>query len=188
MANTKRKCKHCKEYQPVEEMVKLPAGWFCSTAAGIKFAMEKTKAVKSKAFTKQCNADRKKAKENTKGYQAKKAQDSFNRVMRALDIGQPCVSCQTPYNQIKKKNAGHYRSVGAAPHLRFNEDNVWLQCEHCNTHKSGNAVEYRINLIKRIGVERVEALEADNTPVQYRIDDYKAIRLKYNLKFKELEE
>ena len=61
--------------------------------------------------------------------------------------------------KLKKINAGHYISSGKSKFLTFNEDNVHLQCEYCNTYKHGNPIDYRINLIKKIGVDRVEYLE-----------------------------
>jgi hypothetical protein len=57
---------------------------------------------------------------------------------------------------------------------------------HCNQHKSGNAVEYRINLVKRIGQDKVEYLESCNDPVKYTIEDAKEIKRLYNEKLKEL--
>ncbi len=114
----------------------------------------------------------------------KLAQPEFNRFIRARDKGNLCISCQKP---PKKKNAGHYRSVGACPELRFNEDNCHLQCEHCNTHKSGNAVDYRINLVNKIGLDRVVELEGHHEPKHYIIDDIKEIRERYRLATKELE-
>ena len=58
-------------------------------------------------------------------------------------------------------HAGHYRSIGAAAHLRFNEDNVHKQSGEQNVYKSGNIEAYRKNLIKKIGLERVEAPDRD---------------------------
>jgi hypothetical protein len=83
-------------------------------------------------------------------------------------------------------DAGHYRSTGAAPHLRFNEDNCHRQLVVCNRHGSGRAVDYRIGLIARIGIERVEALENDNSVAKYTVDDLKAICFRYRAKLKDL--
>jgi len=60
-------------------------------------------------------------------------------------------------------DAGHYRSRGAASHLRFNTWNIHAQCVKCNRHLSGNVVEFRINLIRRIGEDKVQQLEADSS-------------------------
>ena len=84
-------------------------------------------------------------------------------------------------------DAGHYRSTGAASHLRFKEDNCHAQSKHDNQYKSGNAVEYRIRLIERIGLERVEALESDNQPKKWERDELIAIKAKYKAKLKELQ-
>jgi hypothetical protein len=77
-------------------------------------------------------------------------------------------------------NAGHYMSVGSTPELRFNEDNVHKQCERCNSYFSGNLVNYRRELINRIGVERVEFLERkDHEPLKLTIDEIKELIKKY---------
>ena len=94
-----------------------------------------------------------------------------------------CISCQKP---PKKRNAGHYRSVGACPELRFEELNCHMQCEHCNTYLSGNLIEYRKNLILKIGVEKVEFLESKHEPKKYTIDEIKEIKAKYKQKLKGL--
>ncbi|MDG6786005.1 recombination protein NinG, partial [Glaesserella parasuis] len=72
------------------------------------------------------------------------------------------------------------------PELRFNEDNVHKQCSACNNHLSGNITEYRINLVRKIGVERVEALESYHPPVKWSIEDCKEIIKTYRAKIKEL--
>ena len=114
----------------------------------------------------------------------KETQIVYNLFIRIRDAGLNCISCDNP--MYKKINCGHYRSVKAAPHLRFDERNTFAQCEHCNTHLSGNIVNYRPNMIKRVGIEQVEAVESDNTPNHYSIDDIKDIKLFYKAKIKEL--
>jgi len=89
----------------------------------------------------------------------KSTQKIFNSYIRERDKGNPCISCNNP--NPKKVNAGHYISSGKSKYLTFNESNVHLQCEYCNTHLHGNLLEYRINLIKKIGLEKVEELEAN---------------------------
>ena len=87
----------------------------------------------------------------------KVAQQVFNKYIRERDANELCISC----NQIpKKKNAGHYFSQGGHSAVRFDEDNVHLQCEHCNTYLSGNLLNYQIGIQKRIGAERLIELHA----------------------------
>lgn len=113
----------------------------------------------------------------------KEAQAAFNAYIRKRDEGLPCISCGS---FTGKKNAGHYRSVGSAPELRFEESQVWLQCEKCNSYLSGNLINYRINLIKRIGLDKVEWIEEKHEPKKYTIPEIKSIKAQYKLKLKEL--
>ncbi len=128
----------------------------------------------------------KKAKDGlkTRGDYAKGAQTAFNRYIRARDHNEPCISCR---REPKKRNAGHYRSVGAAPELRFDEKNCHLQCEHCNSYQSGNAIEYRIHLVHKIGLDSVEWLEGPHPPKKYTIDELKEIKTGFNAWARELE-
>ena len=84
-----------------------------------------------------------------------KAQVKFNSFIRKRDEGQPCISC----GKFRELQAGHFYSAGHHSHMRFNEDNVHGQCKSCNYFLSGNLIEYRKNLIKKIGAERVEKLD-----------------------------
>lgn len=128
-----------------------------------------------------------KAKLKSRSEWIKEAQSVFNKFIRLRDKDQPCISCGR-YHQ-GKYDAGHYRSVGACPELRFCEINCFRQCVPCNQHKSGNIIEYRINLVKRIGADKVAWLERqDHEPKKYTIEDCKAIIKYYKTKIKELEE
>jgi hypothetical protein len=112
------------------------------------------------------------------------AQREFNRWIRERDFGEPCISCGRITGA--KVNAGHYRTTAAASHLRFNPDNVHLQCEHCNTHLSGNLIEYRKGLVAKIGAARVELLEDDNRSVKWTREELLALRREYTVKWREL--
>jgi hypothetical protein len=100
----------------------------------------------------------------------KEAQIAFNRYIRARDMGKPCICCGRSQGDLKHGgavDAGHYRSRGSAPALRFNLFNCHSQLAYCNRYLSGNVVGYRAGLIERIGLERVERLEADNSPRRF---------------------
>lgn len=127
-----------------------------------------------------------KAKEaiKTRAQWMKEAQQAFNAFIRARDDKEPCISCGRFHQG--QWHAGHYRTTAAAPELRFNELNVWKQCAPCNNHKHGNVTEYRINLVRRIGVEKVEWLEGKHEPKKYTIDDLKHIKAIYKQKLKDL--
>jgi hypothetical protein len=93
---------------------------------------------------------------------------AFNSFIRARDAGKPCICCGKPLGtEPNTFDAGHYRSAGSAPHMRFVEDNVHGQSKHCNNYLGGNHVAYRQGLIQRIGLAAVERIEADNTTRKY---------------------
>jgi hypothetical protein len=141
-------------------------------------------------------AEKERAKKERKEYRARKeklksrsgwladAQTAVNAYIRARDEGKPCISCGRHHSG--QNHAGHYRSVGAASHLRFDEENIHLQCQPCNVHKSGNAIEYRIHLIERIGSAAVARLERDNQVKKWTIEEAKEIRDLYRAKLKGL--
>jgi hypothetical protein len=116
----------------------------------------------------------------------KEAQTAFNAFVRARDeaAGLPCVSCGRHHQG--QNHAGHFLSVGAHPAHRFNELNVWLQCQPCNTHLSGNALNYRKELIRRIGLARVEMLEMDVPARKYSVEELQQIKATYAKKLKDL--
>ena len=84
-----------------------------------------------------------------KGQYMREAQAAFNAWIRARDAAQPCISCGRHHDG--KYDAGHYRTVGSNPALRFEPLNCHKQCVPCNQHKSGDIVNYRISLVVRIG-------------------------------------
>jgi hypothetical protein len=120
----------------------------------------------------------------TKGHYMREAQAAFNAWVRERDAKLPCISCGRHHEG--KYDAGHYRTVGSNPALRFEPLNCHRQCSPCNTHKSGNIVNYRIELVKRIGAAAVEWLEGPHAPKKYTIEDLKAITAEYRAKTREL--
>ena len=119
-----------------------------------------------------------------KGQYMKEAQTAFNAWVRERDAALPCISCGRHHQG--KYDAGHYRTVGSNPALRFEPLNCHRQCSPCNTHKSGDIVNYRIELVKRIGADKVDWLEGPHDPKRYTIEDLKTIKADYLAKTKEL--
>lgn len=114
----------------------------------------------------------------------KELEIAFNAYIRKRDSNCPCISCGKPL--AGTYHAGHYRHAGSAKAVRFHEDNVHGQCIECNLHRHGNPVEYRIRLVQRIGVERVEALETSNGSVKWDVEWLKAKKEEYKKRAKEL--
>ena len=86
-----------------------------------------------------------------------------------------------------KANAGHYRSIGACPELRFEESQVALQCERCNTYLSGNLIEYRRGLLARVGADRLDWIEGPHQPKHYSVEEIEGIKRKYSALARRLE-
>ena len=117
------------------------------------------------------------------------AQQAFNAFIRERDKDLPCICCGQPLSAGDLGGAydcGHYRSVGSAPQHRYNELNAHAQRKQCNRWGSGRAVDYRLGLIARIGLEAVEALESDNQPRKWTRDELAVIRDEYRQKLKQL--
>lgn len=120
----------------------------------------------------------------------KKAQHAFNAFIRERDKARTCICCQQPLGTGDVGglyDCGHYRSTGSASHLRFDEDNAHAQRKYCNRHGAGRAVDYRIGLIARIGLERVEALECNNEVVRWDRDTLRQIAVIYRAKLRQLQ-
>lgn len=107
------------------------------------------------------------------------AQKWVNKYIRIRDAGKPCISCGKPDDGTHQIHASHYRSRGACSSLRFHEDNIHASCAQCNTMKSGNILEYRIGIIKKIGEDRVKWLESQPKSYKWTIDEAKAITKEY---------
>ena len=151
---------------------------WCSPECGVQIARDK----QQKERTAQAKIERKairEAKERIKPRSAymKETQSAFNAWVRERDRDLPCISCGRHHQG--KYDAGHYRSVGSNPALRFEPLNCHRQCVPCNQHKSGNAIEYRINLVARIGADKVAWLEGPHAAKHYSIEELQAIKAKY---------
>lgn len=174
-----KRCKVCRtKFEPRNSL---------EAVCGFKCALAFTKTKQGKAHVnKAYRAETRERRAKLKSRQdwLNDVQVVFNRYIRLRDKDNACISCGRSTGC--KVNAGHYRSVGAAPELRFCEDNVHLQCEHCNCFNSGAAIDYRIGLIQKIGAERVGWLEGPHDPKRYTIEDLKALKKEYQAKIKEL--
>jgi hypothetical protein len=155
-------------------------------------ALELSKTIQKKIIAKEAQEDRKKTREKldamrTKPQLVKIAQVSFNKYIRERDLLKPCISCgKPPSTESNQTDAGHFRSVGSAPHMRFVEDNVHGQCKHCNQYLASNVLAYRKGLIERIGLARVEQIEADQTVRKYTHEGLIEIAKHYNAEARRL--
>ena len=182
----RRKCKVCKLLYYPRSSFQQECSVKCSVVAlrDEKRTPDRRKLVEK--LKRQENAQMKREwKENDIGTVRDQAQGIFNTFIRLRDKNDGCISCST-WSITNQFHAGHYRTRGAAGHLKFNEDNCHKQCAQCNGVKSGNIESYRPRLIEKIGLERVEALENNNEIHRWTIEEYRAVRDRYKQKIKDL--
>jgi hypothetical protein len=172
------KCVICKikfkpKYNSLQKTCDIPCAIVYAAELNVKTAEKRRKKERQET---------RKAKERlkTRGDWAREAQAAVNSYIRARDKGKPCVSCDKPDNGQHQRHASHFRSVGACSILRFNTFNIHASCATCNSTLSGNLLEYRIRLSKRLSPERVEWLECQNGLVKYEIDYLKRLKKIFN--------
>lgn len=170
------RCRNCKEkFEPVRFNQKYCFNKMCVDA----WVQE--------AKVKNWKKTKKKMQEDLETIQdlVKATQIVFNKYIRLRDKDELCISCK---QKPKKSNAGHYYNANNHWNVRFNEDNVHLQCEHCNTFLSGNLINYRENLLKKIGEGKFQLLEAEaNKTRKFTKEELKEIIETYKKKIKQYE-
>ena len=174
-----RTCKVCKtKFEPQFNSVQPTCGYKC--------AIEYAKTLREKKEKKEWKAGKKVLKEKvkTKSDYEKELQAVFNTFIR-LSKEQTCISCGLDLRG-RKYDAGHFRSVGNCPALRFEEVNVWPQCVHCNQYRSGNILNYRKRLVELIGLEEVDRLESKQEPKQYSIPELILMKEDYKERIRKL--
>lgn len=170
-----RKCVSCKDKFTPQNNTQVVCSVFCS----IQF-MKSKKANDWKKEKKVL-----KEKLMTKSDYLNICQKVFNTYIRTRDKEKNCVSCNKKL--VGKYDAGHFFSVGAYPNLRFNENNVFGQCVHCNRDKHGNVKEYDLRLQNILSIEDYNQLLNDrNKPALLGIEDVKELIAIYRVKTKEL--
>ena len=169
------RCRNCKEkFEPVRFNAKYCLKDEC-VRAFVAEAKEKTWQKKKKAMQQDLE---------TVQDLVKAAQIVFNKFIRMRDKDELCISCkQVP----KKVNAGHFWNANNHWNVRFDEDNVHVQCERCNSYLSGNLIEYRQHLLTKIGAERFSQLESKaRVTRKFTKDELKELIKKYKKKITEL--
>lgn len=172
--NILKKCKcgtEFKQYNSIHNRC-IP----CMIANGKKLE-QRNKIQEQKEFRAETRRRKNKIKKRSKWL--KEAQDACNAYIRERDKDQGCISCGTQKPNVQYA-AGHYKTRGGSPELRFHPMNIHKQCnQYCNKQLSANIVNYRPNLIKKIGLKNVEWLEGEHKLQKLTIDDIKEIKAYY---------
>lgn len=167
-------CKQCRNrFDPARPMQAV-----CSPLCAANLAQKKREKAE------RAELRRRKEAIKTRPELLKEAQAAFNAYIRERDRDLPCISCGR--HHAGQYHAGHYLSTGARPELRFEEANVHKQCQPCNTHLHGNLVLYRLALIAKVGIEKVEWLEGPHESKKYTHDELRDIKATYAKRARQL--
>ncbi|POF94368.1 recombination protein NinG [Pseudomonas putida] len=162
----------------------------CSIACALAMSKDsKVQKVAARAITKQAREDLKARREKLKSRAeyAKEAQAAINRYVRLRDAHLGCISCSKPASWQGQWHCSHFRSVGAAPHLRFNLWNMNKSCSACNNFLSGNIMVYRPALIEKIGQAKVDWLECNSDVARHDIPYLRRVKAVFSKKARRLE-
>lgn len=184
---SKAKCKVCRAVYAKRSMTHKACSGPC--------AEQLVATEKAKAAARAAREDRQQTKVKLETMKSiaqliQDAQDAFNLFVRVRDNRRGCISCGRPLQRGGVGggfDAGHYRSRGAATHLRFNEDNCHGQCKGCNRPGGALPHQYRAGLVGRIGERRVVALEISNEVHQWGRQELLDLKTQYRSKARELE-
>ena len=165
-----RKCKACRtEFGPIRPMqVACCPECAIAVAAAGRAKREKVAATADRRETRE-----KLGKLKSRSVWMRECQVVVNRVVRLRDMlaGRGCITCGArPAQKVGgTMDAGHFRSVGSAPHLRFFTPQIALQCVTCNRYQGGRALDFRRALVERRGAAWVEALESRQEVARFDI-------------------
>ncbi|MEH0863889.1 recombination protein NinG [Phytobacter diazotrophicus] len=193
----RRKCKVCGDwFHPAFDNIR-----WCCPEHGAAYAIRLREKEKAKATARKLKekkeadkADRQRLRERrialkTKSQWRTEAQEAFNRYVRLRDAGKPCISCgRMPEQKLGgTMDCGHYRTRGAAAHLAFNLHNTAAQCVYCNRDRAGAQKAFELGLIERIGADRVEVLNNNNTARKFDIPYFQRIKSIFTSRARQLE-
>lgn len=185
-ATKPKKCAMCSQMYTPRPGAQAFERW-CSLSCGVELGRERMEAARAKRQAKELRERKVALTPRSKVLAA--AQQAFNGYIRERDRGLPCISSGVMEQERFTGghfDAGHYRSTGAAPHLRFNTYNCHAQAKRENRDLSGNIVAYRKGLIDRIGLEKVERLENDNAIRSFDIVYLRRVRSIFTRRAKQL--
>lgn len=178
-------CKICKKKFEVKySNTQIVCSFECSFEK-----VRREQAIRLKTIAKEWKMRKRELKEKTLTTTEvqKLAQIIFNTYIRLRDKVEPCISCGVK-NAVSGWDAGHFYSAGRYSYLRFNEDNVHKQCKRpCNLDLHGNFAEYRIRLIEKIGIDRVNELDVNrNKTIKYTKEYLNGVINTYKEKIEEI--
>lgn len=190
MANSKRKCPHCKESKQADTMYIKGIQAFCNVDHYIEYQVSnKNKLVKKgRSVTRKIRTDRRESIK-TRSQHYNELQTLVNRFVRLRDKDEPCFTCGTVNPNIKY-DAGHFLTRGGHPETRFHLMNIHKQCSvNCNQHGAGMRLEYEAHLIEKYGQKAVDELKGPQPALKQQflnIEDIQREKVKFRKMIKDM--
>jgi hypothetical protein len=179
-----RKC----SYKPCGERFQKAAMFihgtlaFCSENHRITYAIDAGKKLRIKKERGESVRRKREHYKDDLPHQKEETRKVFNEMIRLLDKGQPCISCGKAVCG-QRMEAGHFKSVGSHPELRFDPRNCYLQGSGCNSATSSRrrnnltvSKEYEQRLIEKMGQELVDWLNGPHPPAKYTCSQLQEMR------------
>ena len=171
--NKNKTCSICKKkFTPIRQLQPTCNKYECLLEYANKHLSNKAKEVKTeqrkalKAFN---DSDKTVLKRN--------AQMLINRYARLRDErerGLVCCSCS--HRDSGQFDGGHFLPTSGYSAIRYNTNQIHLQCKNCNRFNGGRPKEYRVFMINKYGLEYVEKLEATkNVTRSYSVEYYQKL-------------
>lgn len=189
MTFRRTRCPHCKMKLDQGQRIHPSCIDGYAEAQAAKAKRAEAKRVRAAAKVERVEIRKRKEAIKTIGQLIADTQEAFNAFIRERDKEKGCFVCGRPFLAGvpgRVLHAGHVRSRGAAGHLRFHEDNCLGECEGCNGPRGAKPHQIKAGAIARIGQERFEALESDNTPHKWTREELIELKATYRRKLREL--
>ena len=178
-------CKSCKQkFQPERQFQTT-----CSIECAIAYTNELQRKKKLKA-TQTINKEKKEHRANDRVILKELAQKLINQYARMRDKKERgLVRCTCGHRESGQFDGGHFLPTSGYSAIRYNTNQIHLQCKKCNRFNGGMPKEYRLFMIARYGVEYVEKLESTkNQTRQYSTEYYQKLIKIVRKKMKKLQQ
>lgn len=191
MPNASRKCPYCNAFNRVEDAVydKARNRYFCNETERQAYARngslkaQERKALKMIEKIKRVRRQEKRDSVKPMSHWVKLTQRAVNRYVRLRDKGKPCISCGRYEHEFSSDSlrgsvwdAGHFKTVGAHPELRFDLRNINGQCRSCNGFEGGRVADQERGIVARFGQARLDWLDGYHPPKNYTREQLKRLR------------
>lgn len=181
-----KKCKICKNsFEPTRQLQPTCNSIECQMEYAnkhLKSKQLKAKREASKALKVFNESDKTKLKKT-----AQRLINEYSRIRDERDRGRYCCTCKKYISG--QADGGHFLPTSGYSAIRYNTNQIHLQCKSCNRFNGGMPKEYRVFMIEKYGLKYVENLEATRTiNASYSVEYYQKLIRVVRKKIKALNE